>query len=94
MSKSIIQKDWNKCFLCDSNRLLENHHVFGGNPGRKLSEQYGLTVRLCRSCHNVPPEGVHFNPEMMDELHQIGQKAFEKAYPDISFISIFGRNYL
>ena len=94
MSKSIIQKDWDECFLCGCTRGLEEHHILGGNPGRKLSEHYGLKVRLCLSCHNRPPEGVHFKKENMEKLHQVGQRAFQEKNPDKDFVSIFGKNYL
>ena len=94
MSKSIIQDNWDECYLCGCTRNLEEHHIFGGNPGRQLSEHYGLKVRLCQPCHNLPPEGVHYNNKNMDGLRRIGQKAFEGKYSDKSFITIFGKNYI
>ena len=35
MAKSIMQMDWDTCYLCGRNRIadpcgLEEHHVFGG----------------------------------------------------------------
>lgn len=85
-----------KCFICGrycSN--TESHHIFGG-PRRKKSEKFGLVVDLCHSCHNEPPNGAHFNAELMDELHKYGQrKAMEEqgwTIPD--FIREFGKNYL
>ena len=43
--KSIVQENWQECYLCGRNRTadpcgLEEHHIFEGNPGRKLSEKY------------------------------------------------------
>lgn len=91
--QSIIQTDNEICFLCGGYGACEWHHIFGAG-NRKFSEKYGLKVRLHHNCHNEPPFGVHHNKNTMDYLHKIGQQAFEKAYPDLEFIKIFGRNYL
>ena len=90
--QSILQNK-NECYRCGSQYYLEEHHIFGG-ANRKLSEQYGLKVKLCHWCHNEPPSGVHHNKDTMDWLHQEGQKAFERRFPGKDFKSIFGRNYL
>lgn len=92
--KSIIEGDSKeRCFRCKKYRPTEEHHIFGG-PNRKLSEKYGLKVHLCHFCHNEKPDGVHFNRENELELKRIGQREFEKAYPNIDFLQTFGRNYL
>ena len=92
MSKSIITDNMEKCFLCGSYYHIEKHHIFGGS-NRKFSEKYGLYVPLCHWCHNEPPNGAHFNKEVMDELHRLGQEGFEEHYPELDFMKIFGRNY-
>ena len=84
MSKSIVQQ-YHLCFLCGRTYPLEKHHIFGGANCKK-SEKYGLWVYLCHDHHNEPPNGVHHNKENMDKLRQIGQRAFEKAYPDKDFL--------
>ena len=28
--KSIIQKNYNECYMCGSQQWLEEHHIFGG----------------------------------------------------------------
>lgn len=53
MAKSIMQMDWDTCYLCGRNRIadpcgLEEHHVFGG-ANRKFSEKYGLKIHICES---------------------------------------------
>ena len=45
MSKSILQEDDEICFLCGGWGACEWHHIFGG-ANRKLSEKYGLKVRV------------------------------------------------
>lgn len=99
--KSIIQDESKgQCFLCvmldsdTSRKYTEKHHIFFGSANRKLSEKYGLTVRLCVKHHREGPEAVHSNAEIRDKLCQIGQRAFEKRYPDKDFREIFGKNYL
>lgn len=88
------------CYLCAMleqdyrhHSYLEEHHIFGGNPGRKLSESYGLKVYLCLSHHREGPEAVHNNHDNMRLLQQEGQQAFQVVYPDKDFRRIFGRNY-
>jgi hypothetical protein len=95
MSKSILQQDDDVCFLCGGYGATEWHHIFGG-ANRKKSEHYGLKVRLHHDCHNEPPEGVHFNKEKMQYLHEEGQKAAIKKYgwSIDEFRRIFGKNYL
>lgn len=101
-TKSIMQnKDIGQCYLC---RLLHNdysikpvreeHHIMGGTANRRLSEKYGLKVYLDPDHHLYGPEAVHKNAEVADLLKKEAQKAFEKTYPDLDFMEIFGKNYL
>lgn len=53
-----------------------------------------MKVWLTHDEHNEPPDGVHFNKALRRELERAGQQAFKRKYPQLSFISIFGRNYL
>lgn len=90
--KSIIQKD-KCCYVCGNTRV-HDHHIFG-NSNRKKSEQYGLKVWLCYEHHNGSINGVHTgNQVLMNELRQLGQKAFEKKYGHDQFMKIFNKNYL
>lgn len=98
--KSIIQNDTTVCFLCGG-RAADCHHVYGGSL-RKKSDKYGLTVHLCRNCHNEPPKqgvhigGVHFCKAKMDHLHRVGQRAAMKHYGWTvdEFRREFYKNYL
>jgi hypothetical protein len=92
--KSILSNE-KVCFLCGANGPLEKHHCIGA-AYRKKSEQQGLWVYLCKSCHNIPPNGVHHNRERMDALRATAEQAWIDEY-DASiddFIREFGRNYL
>lgn len=85
------------CFLCGRNGTqdpLEWHHVFGA-ANRKLSEKYGLKVRLCKwRCHNGADSSVHMNKEVRRDLQERAQMWFEENYPDEDFVSLFGANYI
>ena len=82
------------CFVCQRVGAMHKHHIFGG-ANRKWSEKYGLYVHLCPEDHNMSDRGVHFNKELMDYMHRIGQESFERKCGDRSeFMAIFGRNYL
>lgn len=93
--KSIIQKNNNECYMCGSEQWLEEHHIFEGS-NRKISEKYGLKVKLCHFCHNEPPRGVHFNKTNMLILKKQGQLAFMEYYKKSKeeFIKIFGKSYI
>lgn len=98
-----MPKERKPCFLCGRYAYTERHHIFGG-ANRRLSEQDGLVVDLCHSCHNEPPNGVHFNKDNMHRLHVHGQRIWEmgKIVNDgmtdeqarEAFIKRYGRNYL
>jgi hypothetical protein len=93
--KSIIQEHTHHCFMCGSHRWLEWHHIFG-SALKKKSEKYGLVVRLCRYCHNEPPNGVHQNRERRKKLQAYAQnKAMQRyGWSVEDFIREFYKNYL
>ena len=93
MAKSIMQTE-QESYLSGRTDNLEEHHIFYGQGRRKLSERYGLKVWLTHDEHNEPPDGVHFNQETRRALERAGQEAFERKYPELDFVRIFGRNYL
>lgn len=102
--KSIFGYDakerYSSCYLCEklhndsSTKLTDMHHMICGPANRKLSEKYGLKVRLCIPHHTAGPEAVHLNHEMMEILQKDAQRAFEEHYPNLFFREIFGINYL
>lgn len=94
MSKSIIQKDMTRCFLCGRTYGLEEHHVMSGTANRKLSTKYKLTVMLCgETCHRGK-EGVHQNRKLADHLKRLAQIAFEARYSHELWMNEFKKNYL
>lgn len=51
-SKSIIEEKY-ECYFCGSQYQLEHHHCIKGNANRKLADEDGLWVWLCRKHHEV-----------------------------------------
>lgn len=99
-SKSIIPQEPGTCYICVElygdhrwHTALHEHHIFGG-PNRRLSEEYGLKVKLCLDHHEFSKEAAHNNADITAFLHKRGQEAFERRYPERDFRKIFGRNYL
>lgn len=103
--RSIMQEDPEVCYLCGKPAgatpqggmdCLEWHHVFEGNPDRKLSEKYGLKIRLhALTCHREGPKSVHKNSNVYRKTMEDGQKAFEKKHGSREdFYRIFRKNYL
>ena len=83
------------CFICKRIGQTEEHHIFGAGS-RKRADRDGLTVYLCHSCHNEPPNGVHYNKDKNDRLKKIGQHYWMLTYGKTNedFIKAYGRNYL
>lgn len=102
MSKSIMHnKQDGTCYLCMLLRQdymrryqLEEHHAIEGNPGRKLSEHYGLKVYLCIPHHRTSDEAVHRNVKNRRIIERAAQEAFEKKYSHEMWMKVFGRNYI
>ena len=104
MSKSLLDTKKCVCFMCGRYGPTEVHHIFGGVANRKLSEEDGLYVYLCHSCHNEPPDGVHFNKRNMQRLRAAGQsrwemvKIIQNGMTDEearqAFMERYGKNYL
>lgn len=93
MADSIIQterikQEYKWCFICGK-PYSDRHHIFG-RSNRKFSEEDGLVVYLCRHHHEMAHEGGEF----MDELHKIGQMAYEEKHTRDEFMNRYGRNYL
>ena len=80
------------CVFCNS-PFVEVHHIFEGRGRRKLSDKYGLTVYICRLCHNE----VHKYPNTGKDLQlkQLGQTYYEDHFGTREqFIKEFVKSYL
>ena len=91
--KSIIT-DREDCYLCrkwgTEDNPLDTHHCLYGNK-RAAADKYGLTVKLCRECHDK----VHNGDVSGEYLKRLAQYTFEeKVGTREEFRQIFGRSYL
>ncbi len=88
------------CYLCAylhgdySDKYTEEHHALHGTANKRLAEKYGLKVNLCIYHHREGIEAVHLNDDIDKVLQKKAQLKFEQVYPELSFMSIFGINYL
>ena len=98
MTKSIIQDDTTKCFLCGRNGSadrLELHHCFPGNPNRKHSDEDGLFVFLCgERCHRNGKLSAHKSAVTAELLKVEAQRAYEDRHSREEFMKRYGKNYL
>ena len=88
--ESILQKE-RKCFICGKVGELDTHHCCSGTSNRKNSDEDGLTVYLCRTCHIK----AHDNHEIGFQLKQFAQRRWEEEYGDRQdFIRRYGKSWL
>lgn len=84
---SLFTSNLNICIVC-SNPKEHLHEVFFGS-NRQVSMKYGLVIPVCFKCHRM----IHNDSDLQDMWHIRGQELFEKVYPSLDFVSIFGKNY-
>lgn len=81
--------DGDFCLECGAKATDMHHCVYGKN--RANSEQWGLTIMLCRSCHSR----LHDKDEKLAmKYRQMAQIAFEYEYGHEKWMEIFGRSYV
>lgn len=90
---SILQTE-RECYITGATEGLHKHHIYFGNPLRKISEAHGFWVWLRWDWHNGSNHGVHFNRDLDLRLKRECQAKFEETHTRDEFMSIIGRNYL
>lgn len=72
------------------------HHVFGGMPNRKHSDEDGLVIFLTPEYHNMSNKGIHANKEFDLYAKRKAQMAWQEFYGKTveQFIARYGRNWL
>ena len=76
-----MTNDLETCYMCGG-RAVEMHHIFHG-ADKKLSEETGCMVPLCRRCH----ERVHHVGGEYDHILKVNA---QRLY----LIKVFGKCYL
>ena len=99
--KSILQNQENKqCYLCmllygdDSMKQVEDHHIFYGTAGRRISEWNGFKVNLCIWHHRIGKEAVHLNRENDLILKRKCQEEYEKTHTRQEFYELMHESFL
>jgi hypothetical protein len=84
---SILTTNLNKCSICGKKR--DNLHEIYEGKNRQVSMKYGCVIPLCYKCHIKIQDD-----RVLSLLWKVKcQEMFEKVYPNLDFISIFGRSY-
>ena len=103
---SILQSDESYCYLCAhtlgdfSRKKTECHHIFPGTALRRISEENGFTVRLCRKHHEGDETGSEFAVHRPDRnvysiaLQRECQMEYEKTHSREEWMVLVGRSYL
>ena len=71
------------CVMCGRRYAVHTHHLIMGTANRKLSDRYGLTIRVCDECHNgavKAEDRIHGNPRAEDLSKMLGQALWERDY--------------
>lgn len=92
MAKSILQSE-KRCYFCKQERWLEKHHVFAGTANRRISEQNGLWVWLCHSCH-TGTDGAQYDRDKNISLKRDAQAAFEETHSHDEWMMLIRKNYI
>lgn len=88
--ESILTQDMTICAECGSRFNVEKHHCIHGRGLKQLAEKFGLFIGLCHTCHMR----LHDKDHKMDRHYQhMAMVAFEREYPQLDFLKIFGRRY-
>lgn len=84
---SIMVINLDNCVICGKKR--DNLHEIYGGKNRQVSMKYGCVIPLCYGCH----VRIH-KDSVLSLLWKVKcQEMFEKAYPKLDFIDIFGKSY-
>lgn len=96
MAKSILQGDKKECYITGQTNNLHKHHIYFGNPQRKISEKHGFWVYLAGYLHNQSNIGVHGKDghELDLMLKRHCQMEYEKTHSREEFMQLIGKNYL
>lgn len=81
--------DGEYCLECGA-KATDTHHCLM-NKDRDKAEKYGLTVKLCRSCHSR----LHDRDEALaNKYRRLGQLCFEYEYGHEAYMREFFKNHI
>lgn len=93
--QSILQTE-KECYITGQTNNLHKHHIYFGNPWRRISEENGFWVYLAGWLHNQSNHGVHGKDgrELDLMLKQHCQRKYEETHSREEFMALIGKNYL
>lgn len=77
------------CEICGRAYATDTHHLIGGST-RKLCDEDGLTLAICRDCH----EFIHKYPTAATMSKMLGQAIYEKDHTREQFRRRYGRSWM
>lgn len=85
-----------RCWRCGAEGEMAHHHLIPGNPGRKLSDKYGLVVPLCPKCHEFLHSSKPSGIKAMKRAIRYGQLRCmaEQHWTEEQFREVFRKSYL
>ena len=89
-----IMQDIRECYITGDTHALHKHHIYFGNPNRRISEAWGFWVWLRWDWHNGAEYGVHFNRDLDLRLKRACQERIEENHTRDQFRQIIGKSYL
>ena len=84
---SLFTDNLNQCIMCGRKKEALHEVIFGSN--RLNSIKYGIVIPLCTKHHLE----CHKNSQLQHIWKVKAQEVFEKTYPNLDFVKIFGKNY-
>jgi hypothetical protein len=73
-------------------RGTDVHHMLFGTGKRKLADEDGLTVHLCRLHHTILHDRGDYKEMLQKEAQMEWQKHYHKSKED--FIARYGKSYI
>lgn len=90
MAKSIITDVTEYCLMC-AKPTNDTHHLCFGRSERRLADEDGLTIPLCRECHSM----IHNDARLGHFSKILGQIAWEGKYGSREdFIKRYGKSWV
>lgn len=90
---SILQ-NVRECYITGDTQGLHKHHIYFGNPNRRISEENGFWVWLRWDWHNGAGYGVHLDRSLDLRFKRECQERYEEEHSRDEFRRLIGKSYL
>ncbi len=78
------------CEICGCYWTLDKHHLLPGTGKRRLAEEDGLYIFICRQCHNA----LHADENEVLYWRKEGERRYLKDHTFSEYMDRYGKNYL